>query len=254
MTIDPVFLARPIAHRGLHDRNSGIIENTASAFERAIARNFAIECDLQLTGDDKPVVFHDATLDRLTAQSGAVRTLSAGQMGRIPLKDSAAGDCPQTFGHLLEQLAGRVPLVVELKQQADREEGRLLARLAIETARAYTGPLAFKSFDPYIVAALADLEFAGPRGIITYRYDDAEGRSATSRSQRFVLRHLLHLPVSRFTFVSCHHEALDLPAVRLLRARGFPVMTWTVRSPKEAEAARAHADQIVFEGFDPDGD
>ena len=40
--------ARPIAHRGYHDMNNTVWENTLSAFDRAIAHDFSIECDLGL--------------------------------------------------------------------------------------------------------------------------------------------------------------------------------------------------------------
>jgi len=43
--------ARPVAHRGLHDIARGIVENMPGAAEAAIAGNFAIECDVQLTAD-----------------------------------------------------------------------------------------------------------------------------------------------------------------------------------------------------------
>src|SRR4051794_2404055 len=57
--------ARPIAHRGLHDKAKGVIENTVSAALAAVDAGYAIECDVQLTGDGEAVVFHDFTLDRL---------------------------------------------------------------------------------------------------------------------------------------------------------------------------------------------
>ena len=95
----------PIAHRGLHDRAAGVIENSRSAFQRAIDKGFSIECDLQLTRDGVPVVFHDDRLERLTGLKGYVRDISSDELLTTPLLGSAAGDCPQTFGQLLEQVA-----------------------------------------------------------------------------------------------------------------------------------------------------
>ncbi|MGB3335731.1 MAG: glycerophosphodiester phosphodiesterase family protein [Devosia sp.] len=68
---EPMF-SKPIAHRGLHDRAKGVIENTASAFEAAIAGGYAIECDLQLTSDGVPIIFHDSDMKRLLGKDGAV--------------------------------------------------------------------------------------------------------------------------------------------------------------------------------------
>ena len=87
-----------------------------------------MECDVQLSGDGKPVVFHDDDLERLTGQKGAVSTLSAGQLGRIPLLDSAAGDCPPRFEALLEAVAGRQLLVVEVKHQQTEAAQRQICR------------------------------------------------------------------------------------------------------------------------------
>jgi len=63
---------RPIAHRGLHDMNRKVWENTLSAFRRAMEKNFAIECDVHLSADRVPVVIHDGELKRLTGTDGFV--------------------------------------------------------------------------------------------------------------------------------------------------------------------------------------
>lgn len=241
----------PIAHRGLHDAASGVIENSRTAFARAIAAGYAIECDLQLTGDDVPVVFHDDTLERLTGHAGAVRTLSAGQLARLPLLGSADGDAPQRFSELLDQVQGDVPLVVELKHQPDRAATEALAAAAVRETVGYDAPLVFESFDPDLLRMVRKEGFSGPVGIVLDDFTDAYWTARLSPARRFALRHLLHYPRTRFSFLSVHHRALRLPAVRLFRKLGFPVTTWTVRSPDIAVLSRAHADQIVFEGFQP---
>lgn len=121
---------RPIAHRGYHDRSHGVIENSASAFEAAIANGFALECDLQLSADDEAIVFHDDAADRLLGRPGLVRTLSAAEITAMPLLGSAAGEAPQTFAALLDQVAGRTLIVAEAKDQHDRARNAALARRA----------------------------------------------------------------------------------------------------------------------------
>ena len=61
MPLDAAFL-KPIAHRGLHD--PARIENSAAAFEAAIAHGYGIECDLRPAACGTPMVFHDETLMR----------------------------------------------------------------------------------------------------------------------------------------------------------------------------------------------
>lgn len=243
---------RPIAHRGLHNRAGGVIENSASAFEAAIAGNFAIECDVQLTSDGVPVIFHDDEMDRLLGQQGAVADTPASDITGSVLLGSSAGDRPQRFIEFLAQIAGRTLLQIELKRQRDNAGTQLLARAVAEALKGYDGPVTIESFDPNLLTSIRQFGFAGQRGIITYDYGDASEDAGLSEEQRFTLRHLLHWHDTQFDFVSCDKSALELPAIKFWRALGKPVTAWTIRSKIEADAAQPHIDQIVFEGFDPD--
>lgn len=250
MNMDDIF-AHPIAHRGLHDRQKGVIENSKTAFQRAIKAGYSIECDLQLSGDGVPVIFHDPELDRLTKQTGPVAKLSAGQLTRIRLTASKKGDTPQTFEELLQQVDGQVPLVVELKKQThDRSEA--LCKAAVELVKDYKGPLVFKSFYPSILSHLKTAGFAGPIGIIITRITKKNDHADELNTfEKFVVHNLLHYPQSRFDFISANFDALDLPAIRFLRKIGFPVMTWTIKSFEIEQNTRGHADQLVFENYLP---
>lgn len=250
MSDRPVF-DRPVAHRGLHDRAKGVIENTASAFAAAIEGKFAIECDVQLTSDDVPVVFHDDDAQRLLGKPGLVRSYTADEFTRLPLLESLAGDTPQRFPDFLAQIGGRALLQIELKKQADEAATSALARTCAAALRDYKGPVTVESFDPRLLVAIRREGFAGPLGIITYAYNISDWDQSLTNGQRFLLRHLLHWPWTRFSFISCHQKSLSLPAVRLFRALGIPVTAWTIRTPDEARLVGHEADQIVFEGFDP---
>ena len=81
--------ARPVAHRGLHDRARGVIENMPSAFQAAIAGNFSIELDVQLTADGEAMVHHDAALGRLNEGSEKLIQLTAAQLKQVVFKDTA---------------------------------------------------------------------------------------------------------------------------------------------------------------------
>lgn len=247
---EPLF-PNPVAHRGLHDRASGIIENSASAFEAAIIAGFAIECDVQLTSDGVPVIFHDDDMKRLLGKEGAVADCTAADITAAKLLDSAAGDCPQKFTDFLAQIAGRTLLQIELKHQRDTTGTQLLARAVAEALKGYTGPVTVESFDPHLLTAIRQFGFTGPRGIITYDYKPDGWDSHLTEAQRYTLRHLLHWHETQFDFISCAQDALQLPAIVFWRALGKPVTAWTVRSQTEADAALAHADQLVFEGFAP---
>lgn len=241
----------PIAHRGLHDRANGVIENSASAFDAAIAGGFAIECDVQLTSDGVPVIFHDDDMQRLLGKPGLVADTTCADITGWQLLGSAAGDKPQRFVDFLNQINGRTLLQIELKAQRDVHGTQLLARSVAEALKAYSGPVTIESFDPNLLKAIRQFGFTGPRGIITYDYDRPDWDGPLSEEQRYSLRHLLHWHETQFDFISCHQEALELPAIVFWRALGKPVTAWTIRSKDEANAAHSHVDQIVFEGFDP---
>jgi glycerophosphoryl diester phosphodiesterase len=242
---------RPIAHRGLHDRAKGIIENSRAAFEAAIAHNYAIECDVQLSSDGVPFIFHDDTFERLTTATGRSDARPIAEVQSLALSESAGADTPQRLTEFLEQIGGRTQLQIELKQQSDAARTLQLARAVAGAVRDYSGRYTLESFDPRLVAALRETGVTAPVGIITYAYDEPTWDSHISWWRKIVLRHLLHWPWTRFDFISCRNLSLYLPVVRFLHARGMEVTSWTITSEQAARAALRASDQIVFEGFLP---
>lgn len=242
---------RPIAHRGLHDHANGIIENSHAAFEAAIEKSYAIECDVQLSSDGVPFIFHDDDFERLTNATGRSDAMPIADVQKLVLTGSAANQTPQRFTEFLEQIAGRTQLQIELKQQADAVRTTTLATQVAAALRTYRGPYTLESFDPRLLVALRNAGVTAPRGIVTYAYDEREWDGHISGWRKFVLRHLLHWPWTRFDFISCRNLSLYLPIVRFLHARGMEVTSWTVTSEQAARAALRASDQIVFEGFLP---
>src|SRR5665647_2121767 len=135
--------ARPIAHRGLHNAAAGVIENTASAFAAAIAGNYAIETDLQISADGEAMLHHDDALGRLTEGGGRLAAMSAAEIKTVRFK--ATVDRIMTLGELCELVAGRATLVIELKSRFDGDL-RLVKRAA-EVLAGYAGLAAVMSFD-----------------------------------------------------------------------------------------------------------
>ena len=242
---------RPIAHRGLHDAGRGIVENTLSAARGAVARGFSIECDVLASADGEVVVFHDDTLERLTLAEGAVGERRFCDLAALDLRGTS--DRIPSLPQLLATIDGRVGLVIELKSSFER---RIDERLVAGVARAlagYGGPVVTKSFDPRLVAAARRAMPEIAHGIVAERAVDPQWYGTFGPIERFALTHLLHAPWSRPDFVS--YSIDDLPAPGPWAARrlfGLPVITWTVCTPAQRAKAALHADQIVFEGFDPD--
>jgi len=240
-------IARPVAHRGLHDGKQ-TIENTPSAFAAAIAGGYAIECDLQISSDGEAMIHHDEALGRLTEGSGRLDAMTAAELKRVPFKSGS--DRMVTLGELCDLVSGRSTLVIELKSRFDGDR-RLVARAA-EVLSRYQGPAAVMSFDPLQMVALREIASRMLLGIVGERYPDASRQQrAWIRARRdFVYTHrLLRM---RPQFIA--YGVSDLPSATTTLARKLlrlPILAWTVRNAMEREKAGRYADQMIFEGFRP---
>lgn len=237
---------RPIAHRGLHGK--GLIENTLGAARAAVDARYAIEVDLQLSADGEVVVFHDDTLDRLTDSTGPVAARTLAELKQIAI--SGSNERIPSLQDLLDAVAGRTPLVIELKSNWDGSE-RLAARSA-EILLEYEGPVAAMSFDPDVVMALRKHAPGLPRGIVAERYYDHPEWAPLGAARKFRFGNLMHIHRTKPHFVA--YYVRDLPALAPFLARyilGMKLLTWTVRTDTERSKAHRWADQMIFEGFRP---
>jgi len=241
-------IARPIAHRGLHDAARGVIENTPSAVRAAIAANYGIEVDVQITADGEAMVHHDDVLDRLTDGEGRLDQLTAAELKRIPFRGS--DDRMMTLGDLCDLVDGRVTMLVELKSRFNGD-GRLPARVA-EVLGSYRGPVAPMSFDPGQLALLREKGPRLTRGIIAAKYRPHPYWDLMPAWMRHGMGYLLTALTARPQFVA--YSVADLPALAPLFARhvlSLPLLTWAVRTQSERQNAARWADQMIFEGFRP---
>jgi glycerophosphoryl diester phosphodiesterase len=239
-------IERPVAHRGLH--GNGLVENTLGAVRAAVEGNYAIEVDLLLSADGEVVVFHDDTLDRLTDATGPVAARTLAELKRIAIRGS--DERIPTLQELLATVAGRTPLVLELKSGWEGNDP--LAEKTAEILKGYAGPVAAMSFDPRILIALQKYAPGLPRGIVAERYYSDPSWGSLSWVERFRLGNLLHIPQTKPHFVAYYIR--DLPAVAPLIARyilGMKLLTWTIRTDGDRRKARWWTNQMIFEGFRP---
>ncbi|HUQ12941.1 MAG TPA: glycerophosphodiester phosphodiesterase family protein [Novosphingobium sp.] len=227
------------AHRGLHGAGQmqGPMENSPSAFAGAIERGYGIECDVQRSRDGQAIVFHDWELDRLTAEKGPVKARDAAELAQIALGDGT--DTIPTLPQLLAQVAGRSPLLIEIKSKREVRFGPLA--LAVRNAlEGYRGRAAVMSFDPRVVRWFADNARHNVRGLVVT--EDGH-RTLAGRWRRHAA--LWH---ARPEFLA--YDVRDLPSrfAEAQRRRGLPLLTWTVRSEELGERAARHADAAIAEG------
>ena len=242
-----VDLVRPIAHRGLHNARQGVIENTETAFKAAMAKGYGIECDLQAASDLEPMVFHDERLKRLTTAKGLVRQHSPAELKRLHMRRTS--DRIMRLAEMLEMVAGKVPLLIEVKSDWAREDDFAVA--VARRLRSYKGPYGIMSFDPNRVRPFRDLLPHAPRGIV------AGGIRSDLTMPRWIrhwnARKLLTNHIARPDFINYFVRGLPGAAPVLSRRPGdLPLFTWTVRSPADRAKAMRYADAMVFEGFEPE--
>jgi glycerophosphoryl diester phosphodiesterase len=223
------------AHRGLH--GPGVPENSLGAFAAAVVRGLGIELDVQCSSDGQAMVFHDWDLDRLTGESGPLAARSASALGRIVLAGSGEGI--PSLRQVLDEVAGRVPLLVEIKT---RRETRVppLCLAVRRVLEGYRGPHAVIGFDPRVIRWFAVYSPLTPRGL---SFTDDGNKSLLRRiRRRLALRH------ARPDFIT--YNIRDLPdrfAARQ-RRRGLGLVAWTIDTPELAARAAHHADAMIAEG------
>ena len=223
------------AHRGLH--TPGTPENSPSAFAEAIGRGMGIECDVQRTADSGAVVFHDWELDRLTERKGPVEKLTVAELAEVGLKGN--GDRIPSLERLLEQVGGRVPLLIEIKSRHDRRVRPLC--LAVRRAlEGYQGHHAVMSFDPRV-----------SRWFSVHSPRTVRGLVVTEEGEKGVIgkaKRKLSLWQARPDFLAYDVRDLPSPFAAAQRKRGLPLLTWTVRSPELAQVAFENTDAPILEG------
>ncbi len=242
------FLTTPLAHRGLHDRKAGVIENSRTAIAAAVTAGYGVEIDLQMSSDGEAMVFHDDQLNRLTAETGRVNRLSAAALGRVEL--TGGGENIPTLSEVLYIVRGKCPLLVEIKDQSGclGEVDGQLERRAAHLLESYHGPVALMSFNPCSVAVCAESAPGTPRGRVTELFRPKEWDNLTP-TRAAELNRFDDLDTLGASFISHDHRDLSNPEIATVRKSGRHVLCWTTKSPADDKAARRIADNVTFENY-----
>lgn len=227
------------AHRGLHGPGAdGLVpENSLAAAARAIARGMGIECDIQMSGDGEPLVFHDWDLPRLTGAEGLVARHTAEAV--LALRLLRTDQRPPRLADLLAAVAGAVPLLIEVKSMP----GYLVEPSCQAVAAAlqdYQGAVAVMSFDPRVPEWFAVHAPDTTRGLV--------GTDTLDNGFRGTWRTDEALAAAQPDFLAIDVRDLEQPSAMAWRADGRPLLTWTVRSPESRATGLALADALIAEG------
>jgi glycerophosphoryl diester phosphodiesterase len=230
---------QPIAHRGYHDNNLSVPENSRAAFSAALDAGFPIELDVQLLKDGTVVVFHDQGLERACGRPGQVADLTREQLRVMRLFQST--ETIPTLAEVLALVAGRVPLLIELKNFT---RSRALEQAVLDLLAEYEGPFALQSFNPLAVRWLKKQQPELAVGLL------APAQTGAGPAYRLLNLFLLHRR-RQPDFIGFDREQLPHPRAAIFQQQGIPVLAWTVRSQAQFEAVRPYCDNIIFEGFLP---
>lgn len=231
------------AHRGLHDKEKGVPENSLKAFDLAVRGCFGMEFDLQLTKDGQVVVHHDLTIARTCGVDRNICDMTYEELSgyrlfgteeRVPL-----------FTEVLKLVDGRTPLIIELKSYTRQEE---LCQKTVELLKGYQGLYCVESFDPRIVRWFRQHQPQVVRGQLMCRMPEEN----MTRLQDFIGRNML----TNF-FTRPHFEAYDFdtrrnPSLRAARrVFGMQEVSWTLRSLEDYRVAKGEGCLCIFEKFLP---
>ncbi|MEM6826312.1 MAG: glycerophosphodiester phosphodiesterase family protein [Pseudomonadota bacterium] len=223
------------AHRGLHA--PGVPENSKAAALAAIERGLGIECDIQRSRDDHPMVFHDWKLDRLTNGTGETEDYLADELEGLSLVGTS--QTPLRLQRFLEALEGRVPLLIEIKSQPDYDVESTALSVA-QLLERYNGPAAVMSFDPRVPQWLAKSFPEICRGLV--------GTDSLMNGFEHVWRDPDSLDLAQPDFLAIDRRDIDRPEASEWRAASRPLLSWTIRTKQDWKAASVLADTLIAEG------
>ncbi len=248
MMLPTTFLTYPFAHRTLHDVADNRPENSLAGARAALAAGYGMEIDLQLSKDGQPVVFHDYSLDRLTEEVGPVARRTAAELQQIRL--SGTDECIPTLQEFLELVGGKVPLLVEIKDQ----DGALgpntgtMEKAVCDVIKDYQGPLALMSFNPHSMAKCAQHAPDIPRGLVTDTFS-GEKWNILPRARLDELVSIPDYDRVGASFISHNWRSLQSPPVEKIRALGGSILSWTIRSAQQEKEALENSDNVTFENY-----
>lgn len=228
---------KPIAHRGLHNASAGIFENTLSATKAAAVAGYNIEIDLHISSDGVPMVFHDLTLDRLTAENGSIRDYRASELQKINILDTQ--DHIPTLEEFLQIAGSKVDVVLELKGHKETQKDAGFVEAVSNVLSNYKGNAAIMSFDHHLIRDAREIAPRLPLGLTAYGDN-------TMLDQHIKIANLCDVD-----FVSYELKNLNTQFVRDFKETGRPVISWTVKSEDDLAFSNKFAHQPTFEGFIP---
>jgi len=232
------------AHRGLFDNNSNVPENSLAAIRLAVENGYGIEMDVQLSKDGIPVVFHDASLNRMCGVDGKVWEYTLEELQQMKLASS--NETIPTFADVLDTVAGKVPLIIEYK--LDRVQTKVCElgnELLTAYAEKYNGTYCIESFHPLAVLWYKKNRPDIIRGQLSMEFWKDEKQK--DKKYLIILAFLLSNVVTRPDFIAYQHSDYKNISRRVCRMLGALSVTWTIKSVEQYEKVKDQFDLFIFD-------
>ena len=232
------------AHRGLH--GNGVPENSMEAFRLALEGGYGIELDVHLMADGQLAVIHDASLKRTAGADVQIEDLTIEELPQYRLEGTE--EKIPLFTEVLELVAGKVPLLVEIK---DDGFGASTVRKTMKILEGYSGEYITESFNPLLLGEVKKCAPSVMRGFLCDKLTAKPQYRALK--YRIVQRHLLNF-IARPHFIACARESSKMFPIGIIRTLFRPAfIAWTIRSAEEERDARARGfNGVIFEGYIPE--
>ena len=232
------FFSVHYAHRGLFDNETQAPENSLNAIREAVKAGYGIEFDVQLSKDDIPVVFHDASLKRVCGIDGKVWEYTLDELQKMKLANS--NETIPTLAQVLKEVDGKVPLIIEYKM--DRVDTKV-CELGNKLLEAYQGPYCIESFHPFAVKWYRKHRPDILRGQLSENFI----RNGKKGVTMFLMTYLLTNFLTRPDFIAYSHKDADNISRRICKGLGALSVAWTIRNQAEYEKAKRHFDLFIFD-------
>lgn len=237
----PLF-SHPIAHRGLWQ---GLIENSMTAYEKAVSQGFPIEIDLYSSTDDVLYCFHDITLERMTGEKGFITDKSSAELDSLRLLDNSGEKSNQQIPKFIDVLRlaqNKVPLLIEIKNQPDKD----IVKKVLRDLDGFKGEFAIQSFNPLYINEVKKLAPNIIRGILaTNDYEDL-------KTEKFIIRLIIKNMLLNFLikpdFISYKFTGFPL---KKRKVKNKSVLAWTVTSQEIFDKVKPYVNNVIFEDFTP---
>lgn len=228
------------AHRGLFDNETDAPENSLNAMRKAVAAGYGIEFDIQLSKDDVPVIFHDASLKRMCGVGGKVWDYTLEELQKMKLTNS--NETIPTLEQVLEVVDGKVPLIIEYKM--DRVDTKV-CELGDAILEKYNGVYCIESFHPFAVKWYREHRPDVIRGQLSQDFSKTDYKGI----QYWAMTHLLLNFLTRPDFIAYNHKDADVFSRRLCAQLGALSVAWTIKNRKQYEEAKPYFDLVIFDSF-----